>query len=185
MEWMTSPASGCKRLLGVDGTKKGPEMKDATHPETTQPTILLVDDHPSIRLMISAGLKANGFMVLAASSGEEALDICRAHTGAIDVLLSDLGLTPNELKRDDEHSADEPITNGLTLVKRAMGLRPSLKVVLFSAHSDQNLEALGVFEQPWKILRKPVDLHLLIHTLQESVHGPERTPSDGTGAEGR
>ena len=31
-----------------------------------QPTILLVDDHPSIRLILSAGLKAHGFDVLTA-----------------------------------------------------------------------------------------------------------------------
>jgi CheY-like chemotaxis protein len=153
-------------------------MNDPADLDTTQPTVLLVDDHPSIRLMISAGLKANGFMVLAASSGEQALEICRTHPGTIDVLLSDLGLTPNELKRDDEQSGDEPITNGLTLVKRALGLRPSVKVVLFSAHSDQNLAALGAFEQPWKILRKPVDLHVLIHTIQESVNLPGNTPSE-------
>jgi len=152
-------------------------MKDATNPEQMQPTVLLVDDHPSIRLIISAGLKANGFIVLAASSGEQALDICRNHPGSIDVLLSDLGLTPNELKRDDEQSGEEPITNGLTLAKRALGLRPSVKVVLFSAHSDKNLAAMGVFEQPWKILRKPVDLQVLIHTIQESVKFPGSLPA--------
>jgi len=157
-------------------------MTDVTYAENTQPTVLLVDDHPSIRLMLSAGLKANGFIVLAASSGEQALDICRTHSGAIDVLLSDLGLTPNELKRDKEPSGDEAITNGLTLVKRALGLRPSVKVVLFSAHSDQNLAAMGAFEQPWKILRKPVDLQVLIRTLQESVMLPGNTPIENRNA---
>ena len=169
---------GCKKLLGVEGAQKGQEMNDPTDVEATQPTVLLVDDHPSIRLMISAGLKANGFEVLTAGNGEEALEICRTHPGTIEVLLSDLGLTPNELKRDDEQSGNEPITNGLTLVKRALGLRPSVKVVLFSAHSDQNLEALGVFEHPWKVLRKPVDLHVLILTLQESVRPPGNLPSE-------
>ena len=153
-------------------------MDDAAHVERIQRTVLLVDDHPSIRLMISAGLKANGFSVLAAGTGEQALEICRNHPGDIDVLLSDLGLTPNELKPEEGHSADEPITNGLTLVKRALGLRPSVKVVLFSAHSDQNLTALGVFEQPWKVLRKPVDLQMLVKTIQESVDLPGRMPND-------
>jgi DNA-binding NarL/FixJ family response regulator len=156
-------------------------MNEAANVEQIPRTVLLVDDHPSIRLMISAGLKANGFCVLAASTGEQALDICRTHPGAIDVLLSDLGLTPNELKRDEGQSADDPITNGLTLVKRALGLRPSVKVVLFSAHSDQNLTALGVFEQPWKVLRKPVDLQVLIRTIRDSVNGSEGAPSQAAG----
>jgi len=147
-------------------------MNEASGGDQVPRTVLLVDDHPSIRLIISAGLKANGFSVLAAGTGEQALEICRTHPGSIDVLLSDLGLTPNELKSDDGRSTEAPITNGLTLVKRALGLRPSVKVVLFSAHSDQNLTALGVFEQPWKVLRKPVDLQVLIKTIQESVDLP-------------
>jgi CheY-like chemotaxis protein len=162
--------------------EKGRHMNEAANVDQIPRTVLLVDDHPSIRLILSAGLKANGFSVLAASTGEQALDICRNHPGIIDVLLSDLGLTPNELRPDEGQSADEPITNGLTLVKRALGLRPSVKVVLFSAHSDQNLTALGVFEQPWKVLRKPVDLQVLIKTIQDSVNCPERTASEGTNA---
>jgi len=157
--------------------EKRPIMKVAANADPIQRTVLLVDDHPSIRLMIGAGLKAHGFRVLAASTGEQALDLCRNHPGSIDVLLSDLGLTPNELKSDEGRSAEDPITNGLTLVKRALGLRPSIKVVLFSAHSDQNLTALGVFEQPWKVLRKPVDLQVLIKTIHESVNGPRSTPA--------
>ena len=104
--------------------EKGRDMDDAAHLERIQRTVLLVDDHPSIRLIISAGLKANGFSVLAASTGEQALEICRNHPGDIDVLLSDLGLTPNELKPEEGHSTDEPITNGLTLLNVSSNWTP-------------------------------------------------------------
>jgi DNA-binding response OmpR family regulator len=53
-----------------------------------KPTILLVDDQHSIRHILSAGLKANGFEVLTAASGEKALAFCEGFEGPIDLLLS-------------------------------------------------------------------------------------------------
>ncbi len=52
-----------------------------------RPTILLVDDHPSIRLILSAGLKAHGFDVLTAATGEKAMALCEAFDGPIPLNL--------------------------------------------------------------------------------------------------
>jgi DNA-binding NtrC family response regulator len=132
-------------------------------------TVLLVDDHPSIRLILGAALSAHDFNVLTAGSGAQALEICRDYPGRIDVLLSDLGLTPNELKQEDT-TREHRIANGLTVMKHALAMRPSLKVVFFSGHSDKNLAALGISEQPWPVLRKPCDLRSLLKALSDALH---------------
>ena len=55
-----------------------------------QPTVMIVDDEPNVLLTLSDGLSAQGFNVLKAASGEEALRVARAHVGPIGLLLIDV-----------------------------------------------------------------------------------------------
>lgn len=133
------------------------------------PTILLVDDHPSIRLILAAGLKANGFEVLTAATGEKAMAFCRGYDGPIDVLLADIGLTPQELLPVDP--TDDSIPHGLALAERAVQIRPSLKVVLFTGYSDERLKRLGVTTDRFLLLQKPCGLSTLINTFRQLLAG--------------
>lgn len=56
----------------------------------TKQTILVVDDEPSVREIATDRLRSEGYVVLEASSGPEALDVCTAHQCKIDLLLTDL-----------------------------------------------------------------------------------------------
>jgi two-component system cell cycle sensor histidine kinase/response regulator CckA len=138
-------------------------------PDSVRRTVLLVHDHPSIRLILGAALTAQDFTLLTAGSGAQALEICRDYPGTIDVLLSDVGLTAIKLKRE-EAMQQHSLENGATVMKHALAMRPSLKVVFFSGHSDKNLTALGVSDQPWPILRKPCDLRSLLKALRVALH---------------
>jgi CheY-like chemotaxis protein len=129
------------------------------------PTVLLVDDHPSIRLMLSAGLKAHGFEVLTAATGEKAMAFCKGYDGPIDLLLADVGLTPQELWPTD--ATDDSIPHGVALAEQAVQVRPSLKVVLFTGHSDERLKRLGVATDRFLLLQKPCGLDKLVHTFRQ------------------
>jgi response regulator RpfG family c-di-GMP phosphodiesterase len=74
---------------------------DGTAMSHSKPMILLVDDQHSIRHILSAGLKANGFEVLTAASREKALAFCEGFERPIDLLLSDISLTSQELWPQD------------------------------------------------------------------------------------
>lgn len=129
-----------------------------------QPAILLVDDHASIRLILKAGLEANGFHVLTTATGEEALEICRDYDGALDICLTDLGLTP--------HGADNPtplIPNGLVLMEQARSLRPNMKMLLFSGHSDERLRSYGIVLEEGQVIRKPCGLSTLLALLRDAL----------------
>ena len=53
-------------------------------------TILVIEDEDAVRDMLKATLEHNGFRVLTASGGREALDLCEANPAAIDLLLTDI-----------------------------------------------------------------------------------------------
>jgi two-component system, cell cycle sensor histidine kinase and response regulator CckA len=63
-------------------------------PATSQATILVVDDDPAMRTILSFSLKAFGYLVLIAGDGDEALEITRAHPEIrlimLDVVMSGL-----------------------------------------------------------------------------------------------
>ena len=133
-----------------------------------QRTVLLVDDYPSIRLILAAGLKAHGFDVLTAATAEKAVAYCEGFTGTIDILLTDIGLLPPELWPSDQ--CHDAIAHGVALAKRARHLRPSIKVVLFTGYSDQRLQSLGVgMEQTegFLLLHKPCGVEVLVKTFRQ------------------
>lgn len=56
-----------------------------------QPTILVVEDDPGLNQLITLALGAEGFSVVSAANGEDALAVFR-HGGRIDLLLTDFQL---------------------------------------------------------------------------------------------
>jgi ActR/RegA family two-component response regulator len=83
--------------------------------------------------MLSAGLKAHGFEVLTAATAEKAIALCTAYDGPIDLMLADVGLTPQELW--PTAGTDDSIPHGVALAEHAVQLRPQLRVVLFTGYS--------------------------------------------------
>jgi two-component system, cell cycle sensor histidine kinase and response regulator CckA len=54
------------------------------------PTVLLVDDEAVIRCLLARRLQAEGYRVISAASGREALEILTQETVTIDLLLTDI-----------------------------------------------------------------------------------------------
>ena len=79
--------------------------------------IILVADEIHVQFFIWKLLKADGFTVLAAGSGEAALEISRNHPGPVDLLLTDLEM---------------PGMDGLELCRRLAGERHAIKMLMMS-----------------------------------------------------
>jgi nitrogen regulation protein NR(I) len=107
-------------------------------PEKKQ--VLIVDDEPNLRKILSAQLSRDGYDVLAAEDGEQGLAYLRDHH--IDLVITDLKM---------------PKVDGMTLLRRALQEDPDLPVVMITAHGtvDTAVEALkiGAFDY----LTKPFD----------------------------
>ena len=111
-------------------------------------TILLVDDEPGIRRSLGEALKDEGYQVVKAERGEQALDLLQNPDGeGIDLVLLDVWL---------------PGLDGLETLKQVKLLRPELPIVMISGHGsiDTALQAtkLGAFD----FLEKPIDLDRLL-----------------------
>ncbi|MES1185970.1 MAG: sigma-54 dependent transcriptional regulator [Myxococcales bacterium] len=102
--------------------------------------ILVVDDEPNLRRVLSAQLERDGYDVHTAEDGEQALGILKEHH--IDLVITDLRM---------------PRIDGMELLRRAQKIDAELPVVMITAHGtvDNAVEALktGAFDY----LTKPFD----------------------------
>lgn len=103
--------------------------------------ILLVDDDTLVRDTLTEQLEELGHKVLAAACGTDALAILRARE-AVDLMITDLSM---------------PGMNGLTLIREAQGLRPSLPAILLTGYAGDAaaLEKGGAARSSYLLMRKP------------------------------
>lgn len=123
-------------------------------------TVLVVDDEPSVLRVASKVLRRDGYEILEALGGEEALRVANEHDGAIDLLLTDVvmpGLGGRELgERFREahpdtallfmsgYTEDEVLLQGIRVAEvnyiskpfTVAGLREKVREVLDSAPGD-------------------------------------------------
>src|SRR5438094_10631616 len=101
-------------------------------PPTPAETVLVVEDDPLLRRLISKALRARGYTVLEASRADEALQLCADNDGPVEMLITDLVL---------------PVVSGSDLAARATAKRPTLKVLFISGYREDAVvgeEASGV-----------------------------------------
>lgn len=115
----------------------------------TRPVILLVEDDDPVRELIGRALRANGFDVVAAASGEEALDLeLDRH---VDLLLSDV-LLPNQ--------------NGFEVANQIHARSPHIPIVFMSGYYDQAVAEAAHLDISSTILQKPFAMADLLEHLR-------------------
>jgi PAS domain S-box-containing protein len=103
-------------------------------------TILLVEDDHAVRALAHSILHDKGYFVLAPQHPAEAEQICARHTGPIHMLLTDMIM---------------PGMSGRELARRAVALRPEIKVLYMSGYTDDALIHREVFEDRFAFVQKP------------------------------
>jgi two-component system, cell cycle sensor histidine kinase and response regulator CckA len=122
-----------------------------------QGTILLVDDEESLRQVGQEFLEIQGYTVITAATGEEALEIYKRRQASVDLVLLDLIM---------------PGMGGRACLKKILQLNPSQKVVIASGFSA-NAQAQEVIEDgALSFLNKPYDLPSMVKIISDvlSIH---------------
>ncbi|MEW6365215.1 MAG: PAS domain S-box protein [Acidobacteriota bacterium] len=163
---MSTPAQGSTfkiylpRLAAVgDGAAAaGPSSGAAGGTET----ILLVEDETAVRSMTSEVLEMNGYRVLEAAAGAEALAICEKHPGPIHLVIADVVL---------------PQVGGPELARRLRSLRPEMGVLYVSGYAEDMGVAQAAVESNSAFLQKPFTPAVLAVKVREILDGaPARKP---------
>ena len=117
--------------------------------------ILVVDDEPLPRQYAARILIAEGFLVLEAADGREALDQVRVHSDQLGVVVSDIVM---------------PRLNGVELLQALAVDHPLLPVVLMTGYGTLELAALGI-TPPCAVLAKPFSPELLVGEVKRCLRG--------------
>jgi PAS domain S-box-containing protein len=128
-------------------------------------TILLVEDDDRVRALVSNMLRKNGFTVLLASAGDQALEIAARHRGRIHLLLTDVLM---------------PGLNGRMLSERLTATRPETRVLYMSGYSDDDILRLGVKKNAAHFIQKPFSVDALVHKIRETLNSPGQIPTRTT-----
>ena len=102
--------------------------------------ILVADDDALFRKLITLLMKQDGYFVLAAANGHEALELSRRYVGSIDLLITDVEM---------------PRLNGTDLCAHLLDERPGIRVLVIS--DGEGMKEMVSHEADLPFLPKPFD----------------------------
>jgi CheY-like chemotaxis protein len=129
----------------------------ATPPLGHGQTILVVDDEPSVRLVLRATLERAGYQVLPAANGREAIDVYKAQPqGSVAAVLIDMMM---------------PVMGGLPAIQELVKINPNVRIIAASGIPDNEASAKAVGTQVRQFLAKPFSTDTLLRTLGQVLAG--------------
>ena len=117
-------------------------------------TVLVAEDEDALRESMAGILTRNGYKVLQATNGEEALSLALAHEGIIDLLLADVVM---------------PKMEGSALAAKLTAQWPNLATVFISGYPDHRLLEQLPASSRTTVLQKPLDLHALLAAIGSTL----------------
>jgi len=138
------------------------KSETAALPRGTE-TVLLAEDEPGVLEVASKILSEQGYRVLRASNGVEALGVAWMHAPEkIDLLLTDVIM---------------PQMNGKDLADQLEAIHPETRVLYTSGYTDEVIGHHGVLEEGTRFLQKPFSQPTLAHKVREVLDEQMDSPA--------
>jgi two-component system cell cycle sensor histidine kinase/response regulator CckA len=128
-------------------------------PASAGETILVVEDEESVRRLARRVLEAQGYTVLEAINGADALRIAADYAGVIDLLLSDVVM---------------PEVGGRLLAERLTAARPETEVMFMSGYTDDDILRRGLLQRGQRLIQKPFTATALAHDVRTLLDARKR-----------
>lgn len=116
-------------------------------------TVLIVEDDPAVRVLVSAVLKELGYAFVEASDADTAVPIIESDQ-RIDLMISDVGL---------------PGMNGRQLAEIGRQIRPDLKVLFITGYAEHAAVRGGFLDPGMQLITKPFTFDLLTAKVREMI----------------
>jgi CheY-like chemotaxis protein len=130
----------------------GVEAGAAIERKTGTETVLLVEDEGGLRKLVREVLENCGYTVLQAANCQEALSLSEAYSGPIHLCLTDMIM---------------PGMSGREMASRVTQLRPRIKVLYMSGHTDHSILPRGTKDAGTAFLQKPFTPDVLLARVRE------------------
>jgi PAS domain S-box-containing protein len=135
-----------------------PETRPA--PSRGTETVLLAEDQESIRNLIRESLMSNGYKVLVANDGLEALEIAERYREPIDLLITDIVM---------------PRMGGYELAKRLIQARPATRAIFMSGYAEHRDGERVSIALSSICLQKPFSMNTLLRNVREVLEAMAST----------
>jgi two-component system cell cycle sensor histidine kinase/response regulator CckA len=142
-------------LPHAGGSATWPESPRIVTPDLSgHETILLVEDEPLVREMTAQVLRTQGYNVLVAGNGSEALSIAENLSSPIHLVITDVVM---------------PQMSGRRLAETLHGNRPGIKVLYMSGYTENSIVHHGVLEEGIAFIAKPFTPGVLLKRVREEL----------------
>ena len=130
------------------------EKTEAMPLKGSNETILVAEDEPSVRTLVSKILTNYGYEVILAEDGEDAIEKFRLHQDSIRLILMDMIM---------------PKKNGKEANEELQLIKPGVKVLFFSGYTADFIENRGISEEGIELLMKPVQPTELLRKVRQML----------------
>jgi two-component system, cell cycle sensor histidine kinase and response regulator CckA len=158
-------------LPRAGGMPREVEEAEAEAPRGRE-TVLVVEDEEAVRRLVREVLLAQGYRVLEAPGGAEALRLCGEGAEPVDLVLTDVVM---------------PGMSGRELAARLREAVPDIRILFMSGHTETAVLAEGTLRSPREaFLQKPFPQNALARKIRELLDGTDGgRPSSFAPAVGR
>lgn len=159
----SAPGKGTVFYIGIptDGSELEQEaeepdesLEEIVEKEQTSGTILVVDDEIQLRRLMEKVLRKQGYSILTAIDGEDALEQFKTNQHAIDLVLTDIGM---------------PKMGGVALIQKLKEIAPDQKILAVTGYIRE--EETGMLDQDsvMDVIQKPFDFKTLLSKVKSAI----------------